>query len=273
MWFLLFFMLGILPQSAEPFDLSPTPEASRRENLTEFIQLERRVPVLVPRGYPAEGPITSEFGWRPSIKSEVEKPKTLGQGGDITTTMRVLTPEPTLTPAPVTPPAVSPTPTPEPSATPTVPLPTATPSPTPTAAPTPTVTQRTHVWGVEISPTVTSSPTPTPTVTPELEFHAGIDIGVPEGTFVRATADGIVEYASDGRGGYGSVIFITHPSGYTTIYGHNSRLLVLAGQTVRAGDVIALSGNTGYSTGPHLHYEIRRNGQPIDPKPFLEDEG
>jgi murein DD-endopeptidase MepM/ murein hydrolase activator NlpD len=102
-----------------------------------------------------------------------------------------------------------------------------------------------------------------------MEFHTGIDIGVREGTEVHATAGGVVEYAGDQRSGYGRVIFINHPGGFVTVYAHNSRLLVAAGQTVQAGQLIALSGNTGYSTGPHLHYEVRYQGRVIDPAPFM----
>jgi murein DD-endopeptidase MepM/ murein hydrolase activator NlpD len=103
-----------------------------------------------------------------------------------------------------------------------------------------------------------------------MEFHSGIDIGVPEGTSVHATASGVVEYAGDQRSGYGNVVYINHPGGFITIYGHNSRLLVTPGQSVKAGDVIALSGNTGYSSGPHVHYEIRYQSQVVDPAPFMQ---
>jgi murein DD-endopeptidase MepM/ murein hydrolase activator NlpD len=118
-------------------------------------------------------------------------------------------------------------------------------------------------------PTIGSINSTGMTVGPGMEFHTGIDIGVPEGTPVHATADGVVEYAGDQRSGYGRVIFINHPGGFVTVYGHNSRFLVVPGQLVRAGDVIALSGNTGYSTGPHVHYEIRYQGQVVDPAPFM----
>jgi murein DD-endopeptidase MepM/ murein hydrolase activator NlpD len=154
----------------------------------------------------------------------------------------------------------------------------------PTAISTPRPTATTS--GASTSPTDTpagttfgSSVGPVPTLSgidnnglqvgPGMEFHTGIDIGVLEGTEVHATADGVVEYAGDQRGGYGMVIFINHAGGFTTIYGHNSRFLVKPGQTVKAGDLIALSGNTGYSTGPHVHYEIRYNGQAVDPAPFM----
>jgi len=102
-----------------------------------------------------------------------------------------------------------------------------------------------------------------------MEFHTGIDIGVNEGSEVRATARGVVEYAGDQRSGYGRVIFINHPGGFVTVYAHNSRLLVVPGQEVQAGELISLSGNTGYSTGPHVHYEVRYQSRVVDPAPFM----
>jgi murein DD-endopeptidase MepM/ murein hydrolase activator NlpD len=101
-----------------------------------------------------------------------------------------------------------------------------------------------------------------------MEYHTGIDIAVPAGTEVRATADGVVEYAGNG-GGYGRVVFISHAGGFTTVYGHNSRLLVQAGQSVKVGEIIALSGSTGYSTGPHVHYEVRYEGKIANPALFM----
>ena len=95
-----------------------------------------------------------------------------------------------------------------------------------------------------------------------------MDIAVPEGTDVHATADGVVVYAGNG-GGYGRVVYIQHPGGFMTVYGHNSKLLVEAGQTVKAGQTIALSGSTGYSTGPHVHYEVRYDGKIANPAYFL----
>ena len=96
-----------------------------------------------------------------------------------------------------------------------------------------------------------------------------MDIAVVEGTQVHATADGVVLYAGPG-GGYGLVVFIQHPGGFVTVYGHNSKLLVTAGQSVKAGQVISLSGSTGYSTGPHVHYEVRYQGKIANPVYFLK---
>lgn len=103
--------------------------------------------------------------------------------------------------------------------------------------------------------------------------HYGVDIVNKEGTKIYATADGIVEFAGwDDI--FGKMIIINHSSdmkleGYKTVYGHNLVNLVSAGEVVKKGDLIALSGNTGRSTGPHTHYEIRNNDTAIDPEPFL----
>lgn len=101
-----------------------------------------------------------------------------------------------------------------------------------------------------------------------LKFHSGLDIAVPTGTNVKATAEGTVIFAGQ-RGGYGNAVIIKHENGLATLYGHLSRILVKANQKVAVGDVIAKSGNTGNSTGPHIHYEVRKNDQPIDPEDFI----
>jgi murein DD-endopeptidase MepM/ murein hydrolase activator NlpD len=100
------------------------------------------------------------------------------------------------------------------------------------------------------------------------EFHEGVDIAASYGAFVRAAADGVVSFAG-WRPGYGKLVVIDHSSGYSTVYAHNSRILVKEGQRVRKGDPIAAVGSTGYATGPHLHYEIRKDGVPLDPTQFL----
>lgn len=99
-------------------------------------------------------------------------------------------------------------------------------------------------------------------------FHTGIDIAVPEGTPVRAAAAGVVTF-SGWEEGFGLLVVIDHGNGYESYYGHLSKLLVSAGQTVAQGETIALSGNTGLSTGPHLHFEVRYFGSPMDPRPLL----
>lgn len=99
-------------------------------------------------------------------------------------------------------------------------------------------------------------------------FHTGIDVAVPQGTQVKATAAGTIVIAG-WDGGYGNLVAIDHGHGITTYYGHNSQLLVSVGQQVNAGQVISLSGSTGNSTGPHVHYEVRVNGTPVDPAPYM----
>ena len=104
--------------------------------------------------------------------------------------------------------------------------------------------------------------------TAERTMHKGLDIGVPFGTPVQAPADGTVVFAST-EGGYGNVLVLDHGYGIKTRYGHLSQILVKAGQKVHRGDKIALSGNTGRSTGPHVHYEVRVNGIPQNPRKFI----
>ena len=99
-------------------------------------------------------------------------------------------------------------------------------------------------------------------------MHDGIDIGVPEGTPVHAAAAGTVIYAG-WMSGYGNIVVIDHGNGLSTAYAHNSQLIVGQGATVGKGFVIALSGNTGHSTGPHVHFEVRVNGSPVDPLGYL----
>jgi murein DD-endopeptidase MepM/ murein hydrolase activator NlpD len=99
-------------------------------------------------------------------------------------------------------------------------------------------------------------------------FHAGIDFAGAPGTQVLSVADGVVSFA--GRdGNYGKLVEITHGNGYVTRYAHNATILVEAGQTVRRGDPIALMGSTGRSTGTHLHFEVLRDGRPVNPLSFV----
>jgi murein DD-endopeptidase MepM/ murein hydrolase activator NlpD len=103
----------------------------------------------------------------------------------------------------------------------------------------------------------------------QLEFHNGVDIPMWYGSKVLATKDGVVTSAG-WQAGYGWAIEIEHEMGFKTTYGHNSKLLVQKGDEVRAGDVIALSGSSGRSTGPHLHYEMRLGDVPVDPLKYLD---
>ncbi len=96
-------------------------------------------------------------------------------------------------------------------------------------------------------------------------MHEGIDLTCPRGTNIYATADGTVVEAAFTSGGYGKKIVIDHGFGYHTLYGHCSKILVEPGQKVKRGEVIGLVGNTGLSTCPHLHYEVRINNRPVNP--------
>jgi murein DD-endopeptidase MepM/ murein hydrolase activator NlpD len=95
-------------------------------------------------------------------------------------------------------------------------------------------------------------------------MHSGIDLAAAAGTPIVATSDGRVDTAS-WNGGYGLFVSLDHGGGVETRYGHMSRLNVAAGQEVRKGQVIGYVGSTGRSTGPHLHYEVRKNGRPVNP--------
>ena len=101
-------------------------------------------------------------------------------------------------------------------------------------------------------------------VTGRYQLHSGIDIGADYGVPIQSAADGNVIYAA-WYGGYGYAVIIDHGSGYSTLYAHCSSMYVSANQPVRRGQVIGAVGSTGWATGPHLHFEIRRNGVPIDP--------
>lgn len=99
--------------------------------------------------------------------------------------------------------------------------------------------------------------------------HEGIDITAPEGTEIRAAADGVVTFSGWGPGEYGKTVIITHRDGYTTLYGHNSFNIVSEGTAVTAGQVIGRVGRTGNATGYHLHFEIRKDGVPVNPLQYL----
>ena len=101
------------------------------------------------------------------------------------------------------------------------------------------------------------------------EFHPGVDFKGQVGDEIYATGDGIVERC-DWYGGYGNAVLIKHSCGLETLFGHMTRVNVVQGQQVKAGDLIGFLGTTGRSTGPHVHYEIRKDGGNIDPVPFLK---
>jgi murein DD-endopeptidase MepM/ murein hydrolase activator NlpD len=107
-------------------------------------------------------------------------------------------------------------------------------------------------------------------VTGNVVFHRGIDIGVARGTPVRATADGIVSY-SGWAGGSGNMVVLEHGFGYETIYAHGSGRLVEVRQLIKRGDPVIVSGATGLSTGPHVHYEVWRGGRQVDPLSSIQE--
>ena len=104
--------------------------------------------------------------------------------------------------------------------------------------------------------------------TGDADTHLGIDISAPRGAPIKATADGIVHFARRASE-YGNLIVLEHPNGFTTRYGHLSAFKVTEDQTVRKGDVIGYVGMTGRATAPHLHYEVRLNDRPVNPRPYL----
>lgn len=102
------------------------------------------------------------------------------------------------------------------------------------------------------------------------DYHKGLDIGADEGDKIRAVYDGVViSVGEDSRSG--KYVFLEHKNGQVTFYCHCSEILVTEGLVIRQGETIALVGSTGYSTGPHLHFEVRVDGESIDPLPLLED--
>ncbi len=102
-----------------------------------------------------------------------------------------------------------------------------------------------------------------------LAYHSGMDLAGPAGTRIKATSDGKVTFTG-WKGAYGNTVDVDHGLGFVTRYGHLSKILVKNGQTVKKGDVIAVQGSTGRSTGNHLHYEVRYNNSPLNPSNFLK---
>jgi len=97
------------------------------------------------------------------------------------------------------------------------------------------------------------------------KFHAGLDFAAPQGTPIYATENGTVETAANTGNGYGNHVVINNGYGYSTLFGHMFRIKVKHGEKVKRGEIIGWVGNTGKSTGPHCHYEVHRNGEPVDP--------
>ncbi|MEP6653010.1 MAG: peptidoglycan DD-metalloendopeptidase family protein [Myxococcales bacterium] len=128
--------------------------------------------------------------------------------------------------------------------------------------PTDTVT---HTGALEVTSEVTSGFGPrVHPITGDRRFHTGVDLRAPQGAPIRAAAGGVVLEAGS-RGGYGNTVEIDHGNGTTTLYAHASAVLVDKGQRVEPGQPVALVGQTGQATGPHLHFEIRRNDHPVNP--------
>jgi murein DD-endopeptidase MepM/ murein hydrolase activator NlpD len=100
------------------------------------------------------------------------------------------------------------------------------------------------------------------------EFHKGVDFAGALGSRVMAVAAGVVTWAGE-RSGYGKLVEINHGDGFITRYAHNERTLVSVGQTVKRGEAVALMGSTGHSTGPHVHFEVLRNGRQVDPLSYI----
>lgn len=128
----------------------------------------------------------------------------------------------------------------------------------PTASPMPKNTRITSGYGTRIDP-----------FNGRLASHTGVDFAGPYGSPVRATSDGVVKDAG-WQSGYGKAVDITHDFGFSTKYGHLNKWLVKPGQRVMKGDIIGLQGSTGRSTGTHLHYEVRYNDRPLNPRNFLK---
>ncbi len=99
-------------------------------------------------------------------------------------------------------------------------------------------------------------------------LHKGLDLGAGSGTPIAAAKDGVV-LSAGWQGGYGNTVVISHGDGITTLYAHQSSINVSAGQQVSRGDIVGYVGSTGWSTGPHLHFEVRVNGTAVDPRPYL----
>ncbi|MBB4807900.1 murein DD-endopeptidase MepM/ murein hydrolase activator NlpD [Chryseobacterium defluvii] len=135
------------------------------------------------------------------------------------------------------------------------------------AAPSPTVSSAKTAANTPASKTAAEGNNP-PAEADQMQFHKGLDIAVAFGSDVKAAAAGTVIFSGQ-KGGYGNCVIISHGNGLATLYGHLSELAVKANDKVKVGQVIAKSGNSGRSTGPHLHYEVHKNNTPVNPKLFM----
>ncbi|QQV01710.1 MULTISPECIES: M23 family metallopeptidase [Chryseobacterium] len=133
------------------------------------------------------------------------------------------------------------------------------------------VTPKTNTT-VTTTPTIAKNPVQStnnaPAEADQMQFHKGLDIALPSGSDVKATAAGTVIFSGQ-KSGYGNCVIISHGNGLATLYGHLSQLVAKTNDKVKVGQVIAKSGNSGRSTGPHLHYEVHKNNTPVNPKLFM----
>ena len=102
----------------------------------------------------------------------------------------------------------------------------------------------------------------------DVRFHKGVDLALPPGSPIKAAADGTVIFSGD-KGGYGKTVMLKHEDGYSTLYAHNQENKVQVGDKVSKGQVIGFTGNSGRTTGPHMHFELHRNGEAVDPKKYV----
>ncbi|SMP29367.1 M23 family metallopeptidase [Chryseobacterium profundimaris] len=135
---------------------------------------------------------------------------------------------------------------------------------TPTANPVPASNNASAI-AANTKPAEKNNP---PAEADQMQFHKGIDIAVPFGSDVVATAAGTVIFSGQ-KGGYGNCVIVSHGNGLATLYGHLSQLVAKVNDKIKVGQVIAKSGNSGRSTGPHLHYEVHKNNSPVNPKLFM----
>ncbi|MCW1963962.1 M23 family metallopeptidase [Chryseobacterium viscerum] len=142
-----------------------------------------------------------------------------------------------------------------------------TPKATPMAASSAPATTK-SVAGTTTTKTVAAEKNNPPAEADQMQFHKGLDIAVAYGSDVRAAAAGTIIFSGQ-KGGYGNCVIVSHGNGLATLYGHLSQLISKVNDKVKVGQVIAKSGNSGRSTGPHLHYEVHKNNTPINPKLFM----
>ncbi|PWN62175.1 M23 family metallopeptidase [Chryseobacterium oncorhynchi] len=144
---------------------------------------------------------------------------------------------------------------------------------TPKAAPVASASSTSSSTVKAVAGTTTSKAAPVeknnpPAEADQMQFHKGLDIAVAFGSDVRAAAAGTIIFSGQ-KGGYGNCVIVSHGNGLATLYGHLSQLVSKVNDKVKVGQVIAKSGNSGRSTGPHLHYEVHKNNTPVNPKLFM----